>query len=53
MVNMTCYYAEYNGDLLPASEIEEIRWLNSNDTEISSTATLMILAQLKAQNLID
>lgn len=53
MVKITCYYAEYNGDLLPASEIEEIRWLNSNDTEISSTATLMILAQLKAQDLID
>ena len=53
MVNMTCYYAEYNGDLLPAAEIEEIRWINSNDIEISSSATLMILAYLKAQNLID
>ena len=53
MVKMTCYYAEYNGDLLPASEIEEIRWLTSNDTDISSSATLMILDQLKAQDLID
>ncbi|WP_412547361.1 NUDIX hydrolase [Photobacterium piscicola] len=53
MVNMTCYYAEYNGDLLPASEIEEIRWINTNNTDISSSATLMILAYLKAQDLID
>ncbi len=53
MVNMTCYYAEYNGSLFPASEIEEIRWINSHDVSISSTATLMILMQLKDQNLID
>ena len=53
IVNMTCYYAEYNGDLLPTAEIEEIRWINSNDIEISSSATLMILAYLKAQDLID
>lgn len=53
MVKITCYYAEYLGDLYPASEIEEIRWLTSNDIDISSSATLMILAQLQAQDLID
>ena len=53
MVNMTCYSAEYNGALFPASEIEEIRWINTNNTDISSSATLMILAYLKAQDLID
>jgi 8-oxo-dGTP pyrophosphatase MutT (NUDIX family) len=46
MVKMTCYYAEYNGDLLPASEIEEIRWLTSSDTDISSSATLSIVSKL-------
>ncbi len=53
MVNMTCYFGKYTGNLLPASEIEEIQWLTSNDNDISSSATLMILAYLKAQDLID
>tara|TARA_B110000091_G_C13636844_1_gene399493 strand:- start:114 stop:260 length:147 start_codon:yes stop_codon:yes gene_type:complete len=33
---MTCYKAEYYGDLKANSEIEEIKWLNYNNLEIIS-----------------
>jgi 8-oxo-dGTP pyrophosphatase MutT (NUDIX family) len=35
-VIMTCYKAEYSGNLKANSEIEEIKWLNYNDLEIIS-----------------
>lgn len=53
LVRMTCYFALYTGQLEPASEIEEIRWLTSADAAISSPVDRLILADLSAQGLID
>jgi len=36
LVKMTCYKADYEGVLKPASEIAEIRWLNYKDLGIIS-----------------
>lgn len=36
LVKMTCYKATYEGILKPASEIEEIKWLNYKNLDIIS-----------------
>ncbi|MCR8644603.1 NUDIX domain-containing protein [Paenibacillus sp. N1-5-1-14] len=45
-VQMTCYYADYEGELCPASEIEELAWLTHADRDQVSPATQMILDHL-------
>ena len=49
LVIMTCYKAEYSGNLKPSNEIEEIRWLNYNDLEIISEVDKKIFSFLKGQ----
>ena len=43
LVKMTCYTAEFDGELKPDSEIQEIKWLNySNlDVKISPVDTII------------
>jgi len=41
-VRMTCYTADYEGTLSPASEIDEIRWLDYSGREISSAVDKVI-----------
>ncbi len=43
LVKMTCYTAEFDGELTPDSEIQEIKWLNySNlDVKISPVDTII------------
>jgi 8-oxo-dGTP pyrophosphatase MutT (NUDIX family) len=45
-VTMTCYKANYSGNLQANSEIEEIRWLSFNDLEIISEVDKKIFAYL-------
>ncbi len=53
-VQMTCYTAEYKGDLAPATEIEEMSWLTSDaDPAVLSPVDRIIFAYLKERNLID
>ncbi len=47
MVKMTCYRADYTGELRPSNEIEEIRWLNSTDESIISEVDKLIFRLLK------
>lgn len=47
LVKMTCYKAEYEGTLAPASEIEEMKWLNYKDLDIISEVDKKIFAFLK------
>ncbi len=47
LVKMTCYKAKYNGIMKPASEIEEIRWLNYSDLDIISEVDKKIFGYLK------
>lgn len=47
IIKMTCYKAEYDGVLEPASEIEEVRWLNYKDLDIISEVDKKIFGFLK------
>lgn len=47
LVKMTCYKAKYDGVLKPASEIEEIKWLNYKDLDIISEVDKKIFKFLK------
>lgn len=46
-VKMTCYEADYQGVLMAASEIEEIRWLGYTDIELVSYVDKIIFNHLK------
>jgi 8-oxo-dGTP pyrophosphatase MutT (NUDIX family) len=52
IVKMTCYKANYIGDLKEDNEIEEIRWLNYNDLEIISEVDKIIFKHLKDKGLL-
>ena len=43
MVRLTCYTADYTGQLGPAAEIEELRWLGAADRPLCSEAAALIL----------
>lgn len=52
VVKMTCYTADYEGTLTPASEIGEIAWLTYADRERVSPVVQMIFDQLHQQKLL-
>lgn len=54
-VVMHCYFADFNGELKAANEVEELGWLTSKDinTERTSPVDFVILAHLKKEGLID
>lgn len=52
IVKMTCYKANYIGDLKEDNEIEAIRWLNYNDLEIISEVDKIIFKHLKDKGLL-
>lgn len=47
IVKMTCYEAEYNGELAASSEIAEIRWLRYSDTDKIAAVDKIIYAFLR------
>ena len=51
-VRMTCYTAEFKGELKAASEIEELRWLTSSDQDIISPVDKLIFSDLKSKGLL-
>ena len=52
IVKMTCYLAEYEGTLNPASEIEKFDWLDTSHMDKISLAGRLIFEDLKKQGLI-
>ena len=52
VVRMTCYTAEFKGELKSASEIEELRWLTSSDQDIISPVDKLIFSDLKSKGLL-
>lgn len=52
LVKMTCYTAEYNGQLRAASEIEEIDWLTTEDLDRVSLVNHLIFKDLKEKGLL-
>nr|WP_294944194.1 NUDIX domain-containing protein [uncultured Mucilaginibacter sp.] len=53
IVKMTCYWGEYEGELQPASEIAEIRYLCYADRDISSPVDQIIFDDLYRKGIID
>ena len=52
IVKMTCYTAEFIGDIKPTSEIKEIRWLNFNDIDIISPVDKLIFNDLYEKKIL-
>ena len=52
IVKMTCYTAEFIGDIKPSSEIQEIRWLNYKDIDIISTVDKLIFNDLYEKGIL-
>ena len=55
MVRMICYVAQFNGQIKPMAEVEELGWLtySDRDTEKCSPVDKLILDDLRAKALID
>lgn len=53
MVKMTCYLADFSGELKANAEIEELAWLNHKDIAKCSLVTKVIMHWLKDQGKID
>lgn len=52
IVKMTCYTAEFIGDIKPSSEIQEVRWLNYKDIDIISPVDKLIFKDLYEKGLL-
>jgi 8-oxo-dGTP pyrophosphatase MutT (NUDIX family) len=52
IVKMTCYSANYSGNLAPANEIEEMKWLDYNDYDKISHVDKVIFDHLHFLNRI-
>ena len=52
-VRMTCYQADFDGELRPSSEVEKMAFVNYNWKDKSSDVDKLIFEDLKAKNLID
>ena len=52
IVKMTCYTAEFTGELKADSEIAEIVWLTTADMEAVSPVDKLIFADLKQKGLL-
>ncbi|CAH7187704.1 NUDIX hydrolase [Vibrio chagasii] len=46
-VQLTCYAADYTGELSPDAEIEELKFVDGNDREVCSSVALVALDWLE------
>jgi 8-oxo-dGTP diphosphatase len=53
MVQLKCHTSDFIGTLAPASEVEELAWLDSKDEARTSITGQLTLRWLKEQNIID
>ncbi|KII76429.1 NUDIX hydrolase [Vibrio renipiscarius] len=51
-VQLTCYFADFTGDMSPEAEIEELQFVAMDDKAVCSQALLVAMDWLKAQSLI-
>lgn len=52
VVKMACYTADYDGELCPASEIDELEWLSYKDRDRASRVVQIIFDHLHEKNLL-
>lgn len=53
VVRMTCYTADYQGEIHPDSEIQDVVWFAHKDRDRSSPVDKIIFDWLKQRDLID
>jgi ADP-ribose pyrophosphatase YjhB (NUDIX family) len=53
MVKMTCYHAEFQGELTASAEIEEVIWISYKDKDKCSPVVKIILDWLKEKGMIE
>ena len=51
-VQLTCYFADFNGEMSPEAEIEELKFVGMQDKLVCSLALLVAMAWLEAQQLL-
>ena len=52
LVRMTCYEADYEGELNASHEIEEITWLGYKDIDLVSPVDKIIFEHLRSKELL-
>jgi len=52
IVKMTCYMADFTGEIRQSSEIQEIRWLNYKDIDIVSPVDKLIFNDLYEKGIL-
>ena len=52
MVKLTCYFADFKGQLRPDAEIEEIKFLNLEEKLLCSAASIVVMDWLKNKNIL-
>lgn len=53
IVKLTCYYADFKGELFPDEEIEEIDFIGYKNKHLCSIGSIQALDWLKSKNLIE
>lgn len=53
IVRLTCYTAQYDGELLPSAEVEKMDWFDYSRRDDVSPVDQLIFDDLKTKNLID
>lgn len=51
-VKLTCYFADFEGQLCPDAEIEEIKFIDYQNRALGSLGTIKVMDWLKVQNLV-
>ncbi|MCZ8520318.1 MULTISPECIES: NUDIX hydrolase [Paenibacillus] len=52
LVRMACYYADYEGELKPSSEIDELAWLTYREVDRVSPVARLLWDRLRQENLL-
>ena len=52
-VKLTCYFANYSGELQPDAEIEQLEFVDMNNESVCSLAALVAMRWLDTQSLLN
>ncbi|MCL1138667.1 NUDIX hydrolase [Shewanella pneumatophori] len=52
-VKLTCYFADFSGELQPDAEIEQLEFVDMNDEAVCSLAALVAMDWLESQQLLN
>ena len=53
IVKLTCYFADFKGELSPDAEIEQIDFIGYQNKSLCSLGSIKVMDWLKSQNLIE